>query len=251
MLTHRNHYLMNQLSEGLRPNDLKDLVKNVFEIDTFKSKMGDDENIVVVSFDVTGNEAAKDLVNFIEKSYDVLDADVSSGEVKKGVFKVFVELERNNKVVRQIEDIIYGLSNLTGSSDWRFRYYKNYQSQPLEDLSGTVPNSAQAYRSKIESVFENDLRFFFRRSPLDYMIMEDNTITFKRIFNSPVKMELVSYGTRTEILTDLAGTIRIDETSMGETLWLTKYFGDFNITKYDEHFVFENDNNVLVFKLTK
>jgi hypothetical protein len=64
-------------------------------------------------------------------------------------------------------------------------------------------------------------------------------------------MELVNYGTRTDILNNLAGTIRIDETSTSETMWLTKYFGDYNITKYGDDFVFENDNSVLVLKLTK
>jgi hypothetical protein len=64
-------------------------------------------------------------------------------------------------------------------------------------------------------------------------------------------MEIIEQGTRTDILNNLAGTIRIDETSTSETMWLTKYFGDYNITKYDEHFVFENDNNVIVFKLIK
>jgi hypothetical protein len=64
-------------------------------------------------------------------------------------------------------------------------------------------------------------------------------------------MELLNYVTRTDILNNLAGTIRIDETSTSETMWLTKYFGDYNITKYGDDFVFENDNSVLVLKLTK
>ena len=61
---------------GLRNGDLKDLLNPVFEIDNFKSKMGDDEDVVVVSFSVSEAAAAKDLVEFIEKSHDfVLDAD--------------------------------------------------------------------------------------------------------------------------------------------------------------------------------
>jgi len=33
---------------GLRAGDLKDLVYNIFEIDSYKSKMGSDEDIVVL-----------------------------------------------------------------------------------------------------------------------------------------------------------------------------------------------------------
>jgi hypothetical protein len=243
---------MSQLHEGLKNKDLKDLVNPKFEIDTFRSKMGNDEDVSVLSFDVTGHQAADDLVNFIEKGYDfVLDADVSSGEVDNNIFKVFVEIERGAKLVRNIEDLIYGLSELCDCSDWKFRYYKDSDSKPLSEISKVVPTNAQAYRLKVDSVFENDMRFFFRRTPLDYVMLEENIFTFKRPFASPIRMNLVNMGTRTEILNDLAGTIRIDEASMSETIWLTKYFGDYNITKYGDHFVFENDNTVLVLQLVK
>lgn len=243
---------MNQLLEGLKPNDLKGLVEPVFEIDTFRSKMGDDKNVCVVSFDVKGEIPAKDLENFIEKGHDfVLDADVSTGETDKNTFKVFVEIERDRKLSRNIDDLLYSIDQLCDIKDWRFRYYKDSNSIPLAELSKVVPSSPEAYESKVNNVFENDIRFFFRKSPLDYLLVEDNVMTFKRHFNSPVKLELINYGTRTEILNNLAGTIRIDETSTSESMWLTKYFGDYNITKYGDHFVFENDNSVLVLKLVK
>ena len=58
-----------QLYEGLKSEDLKDLIKNIFEVDSYKSKMGEDENVVVLTFEVTGHQAALDLVDFIEKGY--------------------------------------------------------------------------------------------------------------------------------------------------------------------------------------
>ena len=243
---------MNQLHEGLKPNDLKDLIKPVFEIDTFRSKMGEDEDVVVISFEVTGNDPATDLVNFIEKGYDfVLDADVSSGEIGKNTFKVFVEIPRDRKISAQIDDIIYGIDQLADIKEWRFRYYRDTKTHELTELSRIVPTTPAAYKQKMDSVFESDMKFFFRKSPLDYMDLAENVITFKRSYNSPIRMELLNYGTRTDILNNLAGTIRIDETSTSETMWLTKYFGDYNITKYGDDFVFENDNSVLVLKLTK
>jgi hypothetical protein len=60
---------------GLQTNDLQDLVYDIFEIDSFKSKMGEDKNIVVVSFATKTKESANDLMNFVEKGYPfVLDA---------------------------------------------------------------------------------------------------------------------------------------------------------------------------------
>jgi len=243
---------MNQLLEGLKPKDLKDLVKPVFEVDTFRSKMGNDEDVIVLSFDVTGNAPATDMVNFIEKGYDfVLDADVSDGEVDRNSFKVFVEIERGRKSVSNIDDLLYGLDQLCEIGNWRFRYYKDVNSHPIEELSKVIPTTPATYKQKMDSVFESDMRFFFRKSPLDYITLEESMMTFKRCFNNSLRMELINYGTRTEILNNLAGSIRIDETSTSETMWLTKYFGDYNITKYGDHFVFENDNNVLVLRLIK
>ena len=74
---------------GLRQNDLEFTVDNIFEIDSFKSKMGDDKDIVTLSFSVKGEQPAKDLVNFIETGYTyVLDADKTSGEQADGKYRV-------------------------------------------------------------------------------------------------------------------------------------------------------------------
>ena len=71
----------NQLNENLEEGDLKRLVHDELHIDEYKSKMGDDADVCVISFKVAGKEPAIDLVSFIEKGYDwVLDADGSSGE---------------------------------------------------------------------------------------------------------------------------------------------------------------------------
>ena len=243
---------MRQLCEGLKPNDLKDLINPVIEIDTYRSVMGDDESVIVLSFSVNGSEAAKDFENFVEQGYkSVMDADVSSGEMEDGNYKVFIEVKRNPKAISQIEDILYGLTQLSGFDKWKFRYYKDTQTFPIEELKNVVPTTPETYRAKIDESFDGDIRFFFRKSPMDYMILENNMLTFKRIFNSPVKMEILDYGTRLEMLTNLTGTIRIDETSTSETMWLTKYFGNYNIAKYDDFFVFENDNTAFLFKLIR
>ena len=65
---------------GLRNSDLANLVDNVFEIDSYASKMGEDKNIVTLSFSVSHKEPADDLVKFLEGGYSfVLDADVTAG----------------------------------------------------------------------------------------------------------------------------------------------------------------------------
>ena len=106
------------INESLRANDLRHLVKQVFEIDAYKSKIGDDEGIIVLSFTVDREQAAKDLENFVELGYSfVIDADVSPGETDEGVYKVFVELERDRHAPQHILTLLDGVERLTPSSN--------------------------------------------------------------------------------------------------------------------------------------
>ena len=77
---------------GLQKADLRDMVDHIFEIDSFKSKMGEDNNIVTISFSTKTNETAKDLVEFLEKGYSfILDADATPGEQKDGTYKFLLK----------------------------------------------------------------------------------------------------------------------------------------------------------------
>ena len=133
--------------------DLKRLVHTELHIDEYKSKMGDDCDVCVVSFKVSGKEPSADLVSFIEKGYDfVLDADVSSGEKEGGDYLVFVELDRNSKLPDQIYQMMDDIMNLTEQdlSDWRVRYYKSRDDHDLtvENLTKLIPLSPEAYDRK-------------------------------------------------------------------------------------------------------
>ena len=149
---HNNHN-SKLLRENLEQGDLKRLVHDELHIDEYKSKMGDDADVCVVSFKVTGKEPSADLVSFVEKGYDyVLDADVSSGEKEGGDYLVFVEFERTSKLPEQIIQVMEDLMNLTGQelSDWRVRYYKSTEDHDLtaETLEQIIPLSPEAYDAK-------------------------------------------------------------------------------------------------------
>lgn len=141
---------MHQLFEGLEAGDLKRLIHPELHIDEFKSKLGDDCDVVVLSFKVDTKQPANDLVAFVEKGYDwVLDADVSSGEMDDGSYIVFVELDRNDKAPDSIMELITDLMNLTEQQieDWRVRYYKSHKETQLslEALESMIPLTSEAY----------------------------------------------------------------------------------------------------------
>lgn len=151
---HNNHN-SKLLRENLELGDLKRLVHNELHIDEYKSKMGDDADVCVVSFKVAGKEPSADLVSFIEKGHDfVLDADVSSGEKEGGDYLVFVELDRTEQLPEQIIKVMEDIMNLTEQelSDWRVRYYKSTKDHDLteETLEQIIPLSPEAYSAKYD-----------------------------------------------------------------------------------------------------
>lgn len=151
---HNNHkHQPNQLFEGLEYGDLKRLVHPKLHVDEFKSKMGDDADIIVLSFKVDNKEPAKDLMSFIERGYDwVLDSDISAGELEDGEYLVFAELARDQDAVKNIINLITDILNLTEQdvNEWKFQYRKNraeYDITP-ENISRIVPTSPDAYVAK-------------------------------------------------------------------------------------------------------
>jgi hypothetical protein len=148
-----NNHSSKLLRENLEMGDLKRLVHNELHIDEYKSKMGTDEDVCVISFKVSGKEPSADLVSFIEKGYDfVLDADVSSGEKEGGDYLVFVELQRSEELPTQIMTIMNDLMNLTEQTidEWRVRYYKSTSDHELtqETLADIIPLTSDAYDAK-------------------------------------------------------------------------------------------------------
>ena len=105
---------MQIVNEGLKAGDLDGVVSKRFSVDQFKSKMGDDRNIMVLAFTVDGLAPAKDLERFAETGYkSVMDADATPGTMADGKHRVFVEFERKEGVNLDLFKFIEDLKKLT------------------------------------------------------------------------------------------------------------------------------------------
>lgn len=229
---------------SLRSGDLQYLVKKVFEIDSFKSKIGDDEDVIVLSFTVDDEDPAKDLENFIEMGYDfVLDADCTSGETDDGVYKVFVEIERGRHAPEQIATILDGIERLTNIPEMRFRYYKSFRSQPatLENLELVVPTDKESYQIATDQFMLENFSNFFSNSFVDDVNVLEESITFKSTWGSPIKFDIVTSGTKAEVYESIKGPIMLESKDMSEVMFFTKYIGNYNINKIGNNFIFENN----------
>jgi|TARA_Y100000385_G_scaffold227091_1_gene237884 hypothetical protein len=235
---------------SLREGDLKDLISEVFEVDGFQSKMGDDKNIITVSFNVEGRDPANDLANFLEKGYDfILDADVTSGEQANGKYKVFVELERQRNAASSIMEMLDGISKLGEIDQFRFRYYKNFHSKDatLEELTNSVPQDPDGYVILANESNLSNFKNFFNKSFVDDIDMINETLSIKRKWADPLVFEFIDFGDTLKTIDNIDGRFDIME-SYPEILFLTKYIGDYNISKYGDNLVFENEGKALVLK---
>ena len=239
---------MPQLNEGLLAGDLKFLVDNIFEVDSYASKMGEDKDIVVISFTVNSKSPADDLVEFVENGYDfVLDADISPGELSDGKYKVFVEIERNQRIPEQVLELLNGVGNLTEINDFKFRYYKSFHSLEAtkENLNGTIPKSKNDYDVSIQENHLNNFSNFFNRSYLEGISVDQDDIVFQRKYAEPLRMRIKDFGSKKEIYDSIDGPIMLEGSSMSEVMYFTKYIGNYNITKIGNVFVFENGKHAV------
>lgn len=235
-----------KLNEGLRQLDLKSLVHPKFEVDTFTSKMGEDGDVCVLTFQIKDRNPAKDLVEFLEKNHDfILDADVSAGENADGEYSVFVEVVRSEKLHDQIKEMLYGVKKLTGICDWKFRYYKDSEYVDLsEETFDRIPTNRVMYEEMINMMQTESIKSFFDKTLMDSLELKGSDIIIKKPFGVEVRLKLIKEGG--EDL--LESTELLDQDSTAEILWLTKVLGNYNIVKQDNGFVFTNQGRSLLLK---
>tara|TARA_B100000029_G_scaffold9313_2_gene9909 strand:+ start:11306 stop:12019 length:714 start_codon:yes stop_codon:yes gene_type:complete len=232
---------------GLQAKDLRSLVYDIFEIDSFKSKMGEDKDIVVLSFSVKSQEPANDLMNFLEKGYPfVLDADVTSGEQPDGTYKVFVEMERGRDIPQQITEIVDGVKKLADLDELKFRYYKSFDSMNAneQNISETVPLDVEGYEIRVNENNLNNYKNFFTKSYLDSIEVLQDNITFKKVYAEPLKFKIDNFGKQEDINKQITEKFNVD--SFPEIIYLTKYLGDYNISIYGTQYLIENAGYTLV-----
>jgi len=232
---------MQIVKEGLKAGDLDGVVSKRFSVDQFKSKMGEDMNIMVLAFTVDGMAPAKDLERFAETGYkEVLDADATPGTLEDGKHRVFVEFARVEKVDQHIRRFLDDLKNLANIDTFEFTYHKNVT--PFEasakNLADILPRTAIAYTQKINGMKLEETQTFFDKFQMMNCKLDNNIVEIKKRNADTLKFELHAFGSTNLIMNEIKA-FRIDESAMAECMFLTKYFGPYQITKTTEdRFIF-------------
>ena len=235
---------MTLVNEGLKAGDLDGVVSKRFSVDQFKSKMGEDRNIMVLAFTVDGMAPAKDLERFAETGYkEVLDADATPGTLEDGKHRVFVEFARVEAVDQHVRKFLDDLSKLTNIETFEFTYHK--RTVPFEasakNLADVLPRTPEAYSQKINALKLGEVQTFFDRFQMMEFKLDNNVVTIKKQNADKLKFELHAFGSTNMIMNEVKA-FRLDESAISECIYLTKYFGPYQITKTTEdRFIFSKD----------
>lgn len=240
--------------EGLRRADLKNSVDNLFTVDQFQSKMGDDKDTIVLRFRAADKEPAQDLMEFVERGFNfVLDADVSSGEEKDGKYSIFVELERTKHAPAQMKELINGISQLCDCTDWRFRWYKDIKGYDFseETFKDCVPLTPEEYTRSVEGQDAEEIAEFFDQGAINSIEVDgEKNITFTKSFAGPLTAKVIAIGEYNTLKNALKGALQLDESSRGQVIFLNKFLGNYDINKIENHFLIRNGERAIILSKT-
>jgi len=240
---------MPQLNEGLRSGDLKNYVSELFTVDQYKSKMGEDGDVIVLGFRVREKNPAVDMMEFIERGYDfILDADMSAGEENDGQYQVFVEIQRTPELKTQLKELLGGVGQLCDCREWKFRYQKAPTSLEFneENITEAIPMTKEDYERKVMEIKNTDIKEFFNQGSVDVELAEDNTIVFSRPYAGDIAAKFIAIGDYEDVKHTVPGPLSLDESSQSQMFFLAKYIGNYEINKIGNKFLIRNGNKAVV-----
>jgi hypothetical protein len=203
--------------------------------------MGEDRNIMVLAFTVDGMAPAKDLERFAETGYkEVLDADATPGTLEDGKHRVFVEFARIEAVDRHVAKFLDDLKKLTNIEIFEFTYHKD--PTPFEasakNLADILPRTPITYTQKTQAMKLGEIKNFFDKFQMMEFKLDNNIIRCKKQNADALTFELHAFGDTKMIMNEVKA-FRLDESAMAECMFMTKYFGPYQITKTTEdRFIF-------------
>ena len=148
--------------------------------------------------------------------------------------------------IRDRHEIVDGVQKLSELDGMRFRYYKSFKSNDCspEAIAETVPLDNDAYDIKVNENNMENYKNFFNKSYLDSIEMLQDHITFKKIYADPLTLKVEDFGKTDEM--DKAVTESYNINSWAETIYLTKYLGDYDIEKYGDKIMISNNGYTVV-----
>lgn len=205
---------------GIRQGDLVDTVLSKLSIDEYEPKTGDSKDVVVLGINVTEDSVGQDLYNFLSSGvHEVRDIEVSPNPNQDGYYMVFVELDRNDRALQTIREMITDVENAAGKLSWKAKTHLTDDYIPLnsEEIDQIFISSPDDYVTREqademrtaepelpeESDRTPDLVLeFLAASSLTNASVSDEILTLEaNKFNA--KLKIVDFGQASDIMKNL------------------------------------------------
>tara|TARA_E500000318_G_scaffold105836_1_gene113193 strand:- start:518 stop:1228 length:711 start_codon:yes stop_codon:yes gene_type:complete len=219
--------------KSIKNLEMQNHISELITIDNFEAKLGNDEDVSVVKLQTDNKEVAQDLVHFIETGNKfVLDADNSPAKNDDKRYDVFVELERNQNLPKQIVELVRDVEQVSGMLPWRFIFHKQNKSYKLseENLNTVIPTSASQYKFLTDENIEEDINKFFESASVITKRIKGKNVMLKKAFTKH-EMIIESFDR------DIQGTYKIDRESSEQASYINHWLGGgYSVVKVDDLF---------------
>lgn len=161
---------MKILAESLDHLDMEGQVWPILSIDEYAAKMGEDKDIITLTFIVKSKVVGEDLVTWFERGYNfVLDASISDGELETNKYLVFVEMDRRSWAPKNICRLVSDLKTLTGLDPKEWTINIDTDEYPCEEeiLKQKLILNPVKYKMEKETDIDVELNEFRERAGLE------------------------------------------------------------------------------------
>jgi len=143
-------------------------------------------------------------------------------------------------------EIADGVCKLADCESLKYRYYKDFKSKDLtqDALSEEIPLDSNDYDIGIAEASLNNYKNFFNKSYLEETYMTGDVLTVRKVYADPVQFKVIDFGDTLETIQNI--TERVNTNDFAEVIFLSKYLGDYNITKFGNKFSLDNNGSTLV-----
>ena len=235
------------LKEGLRERDLRDTVLKEISIDLFQPRAGDENNVIVVGFEMIDEAPARDLEEFIRMGYvETLDTDVSPGPNLDGNYLVFVEFDRDKSFPLKFLKLLTDIRTVVDNNEWKFKGFPRKETLDLtpENILTEVVLDGEEYL-KVKDIHDKE-------AAAESFVVDDLS---REHFNSEGRFHISTCDGRTvnyeihcvnDINTLLESDIIKDKPirfDQPRILRLQKMFGPcYNVNSVDKYIVVQNSH---------
>lgn len=202
----------------LKSGDLKDTVLKKISLDEFEPKTGNEKDVAVVGFYLNTEGAAQDLYNFLGGSIvENRDVEVSPNPNDDGYYMVFVEMDRTESLIDDLQEMLAEMENVSGKLDWQVKtpYIDEYISLAEADKYIQTDSddylTASEYKDKLaadlekanlESMQHENILEFLQASNLLDAGINDNKVVMRGA-RDVAQLEIVNFGPAKDIMAEV------------------------------------------------